>query len=374
MVRMLHLADLHLGWEPTYLPGDRAIIRQEERDSLLQRAVAFALEDSKNIQLVIIAGDLFERHDPPAPLVNKTLDALGRLVQSGRHVITVPGNHDEISYHNSVYRQYREQWPGHLVTAPMPAHVLTLTVGDVPVHVYSMAYTGGLTDVQNLTFPRSAEEGWHIASFHGSLDWETGDRSLPLPSAELAKADYDYLALGHIHRHQVLKVGNTCTVYAGIMEPKMPTDSYVSHYTVAQLRDSGVEIETPPETIRPHQRHVLDISGHSTPQALMDDLRAFSDAKRVMHIELRGAASFPFDPEALVEHLYDEFFHLEIDNESDFISPAALERYHDDLTVKGEFVRRMHSRLEETEDPDDREILQLALVRGLAAFERGARR
>ncbi|GAW91697.1 metallophosphoesterase [Calderihabitans maritimus] len=34
MVRMLHLADLHLGWKPSYLEDDRGRVRQRGRDSL----------------------------------------------------------------------------------------------------------------------------------------------------------------------------------------------------------------------------------------------------------------------------------------------------------------------------------------------------
>src|SRR5690606_42061096 len=54
---------------------------------------------------------------------------------------------------------------------------------------------------------RLDRDGVHLAVFHGSLDWDAGDRSLPLMSPALAAAGYDYIALGHIHRPGEKKVG-----------------------------------------------------------------------------------------------------------------------------------------------------------------------
>src|SRR5690606_18200460 len=105
---------------------------------------------------------------------------LKRLIDNGIAVVTVPGNHDEITYADSVYRIHAERWPGVLVQNPMPAHVATLDVHGTPVYVYGLAYTGGLTRARPpiSEFPRLDAHGVHVAVFHGSLDWDAGDRSL----------------------------------------------------------------------------------------------------------------------------------------------------------------------------------------------------
>ncbi|HHT01349.1 MAG TPA: DNA repair exonuclease, partial [Firmicutes bacterium] len=217
MIRCLHLADLHLGWEPSFL-GPRAAHRQRERDDLLRRIVDYAL--ANGVDLVIIAGDLFETHRPPADLADAVRRDLRRLDQAGVAVVTVPGNHDEITYHDSVYRQ--GDWPGVLVQNPTVDKVATLSIKGQDCHFYSLAYTGGLTPSDPLTeFPRSDEQGFHIAVFHGTLDWNPGERSLPLQSAALAAANYHYTALGHIHRHSVHRSGpGGPLVYAGAVEGK----------------------------------------------------------------------------------------------------------------------------------------------------------
>ncbi len=54
--------------------------------------------------MVIIAGDLFETHKPEPALVEEVVAQLERLERAGVAVVTVPGNHDEITYADSVYR------------------------------------------------------------------------------------------------------------------------------------------------------------------------------------------------------------------------------------------------------------------------------
>ncbi len=235
MIRLMHLADLHLGWEPNYLPDDKKKIRRRERDQLLAKAVDYALAPKNDIQGMLIVGDLFEKYKPEDSLVRETMRQLSRLTAQGMMVVTIPGNHDEITYRESVYRTQGANWPGTLVTNPMPAHCLSRHgIHDTPVHIYSLAYTGGLTKAATMeNLPCPEEPGFHIGAFHGSLDWEgLGDRSLPLRSSVLAGAGYDYIALGHYHKYGNYSIGNSIAVYPGAVEFKSFNDPGTGHFTV----------------------------------------------------------------------------------------------------------------------------------------------
>lgn len=400
MLRILHLADLHLGWKPQFL-GPLAEDRQRERDGLLRRAVDFVLNQHP-VDLVIIAGDLFETHKPDSALIESVISDLRRLVAAGVAVVTAPGNHDEITYVDSVYRAYAQRWPGVLIRSPMPAHVDSLDINGTRVHIYGLAYTGGLTQTQPPIdrFPRLNDDGFHVAVFHGSLDWDAGERSLPLRSEALAAARYDYIALGHIHRPSEHKIGPGLAVYPGAIEGKGFNDPGVGVYTVATLhleaqpdestaalRGSGtrVQISEFPAEVRPVRSLELDV----TPLNDLEETRArikaatemaagHDSGKRTMRdpivrVRLVGASAGAMDVDALRASLVNDFYFLEVIDETTMLDDETVDMLAREPTVRGEFVRRMRKNMAEASDETQRLLFSRALRRGLAAFEGDAR-
>lgn len=374
MFQILHLADLHLGWAAQFL-GPRADERRAERNRLLDRAVDFALRPESRIGLVILAGDLFETHRPDAALTSQVIGQLKRLEAAGVRTVTVPGNHDEITYHDSVYRQKSAEWPGVLVQNPSPAHVVTLDVGGTPVHVYSLAYTGGLTRTSPPIdfFPRLGKAGKHIGVFHGSLDWDAGDRSLPLSSAALGAAGYDYIALGHIHQHLVRDVGKSRAVYPGAVEGKGFSDPGTGFFIVIEMGESAVVRQVPAGT-RPVRAQTLDAGTFASQEELAVAVASLGDGQAIQQVALTGSPAFPIDIETLRARVEGAFYFLDLSDETEFLSPPMLERLVQEPTIRGQFAVRMRRALEAAADERERRILERALRFGLSGFSGGAAR
>ncbi|MGB4726025.1 MAG: metallophosphoesterase, partial [Thermogutta sp.] len=125
---ILHLADLHLDASPEARLDDavRAWLLGARR-RILNALASWIARDESRIGLVLIAGDLFDRHDPPQEVVSEARTALAEIARLVP-VVTVPGNHDEYSYAQCVYR--RGDWPGVLVTSPEPQLVWKGQLGD----------------------------------------------------------------------------------------------------------------------------------------------------------------------------------------------------------------------------------------------------
>jgi len=384
VIRCLHLADLHLGWSPEGrdFPSDKGGILRKERDSVFETAVNWAIDPGHGIDLVIIAGDLFETHTPDPALVEYVLGQLRRLEGAGIRTITVPGNHDEITYHNSVYREYGSEgkWPGTLVRNPMPDLVCRFRVNGVSVFVYSLAYTGGLTKVSELTnFPRQDEPGLHIGVFHGSLDWDgVSDRSLPLESKSLQGAGYDYVALGHIHKYREMRVGRGLAVYPGLIESKGFSDLGCGCMTVARFEPQGdlhvgsgfkVSLESVNIPVREHVVLNVDISAKETQDEIVSECKMRAQPDAMVKINLSGVPSFDVDPERLKASLRGYFFWVEIEDESSYLESDDIARFAEEPTIRGYFVRRLLNRLEDSTSEREKEVLSLALRKGLAAFE-----
>lgn len=370
-MRFLHLADLHLGWVPGFLPPELAADFQRRRDGLLDQAAELALAAGSGIEMVVIAGDLFETHRPDAALVERVLRTLARLEAAGVRVVTVPGNHDEITYHDSVYRQRAAHWPGLLVQNPHPAPVGVAELAGGPVHLYSLAYTGGITGRPN-AFPAARGEGLHLAVFHGSLDWDTGERSLPLSSAVLAAAGYGYVALGHIHRPETVRVGRGLAVYPGAVAGKGFSDPGTGAFTVADLTESGATLREVAATGLPEfETLTLDAGAFSGAEELLQVLRSKGSTDLCLQVHLTGSLGFELDPDRLAAALAADFYYLEILDDTDSVSPELLRQWAGEVTLRGQFVRRLEAALAGAGSERERQVLQRALRFGLAALKGG---
>src|SRR5690625_4022642 len=86
-MRILHTADWHLG---KTLEGRR---RHAEQEQFVDELVE-TVHDAK-IDVILIAGDVYDTVNPPAASEQLFYDALSRLSDFGkRHVVVISGNHD----------------------------------------------------------------------------------------------------------------------------------------------------------------------------------------------------------------------------------------------------------------------------------------
>lgn len=379
MLKMLHLADLHLGWRPRDWPADKARLRRGTRDRLLERAVDFALES--DVHLVVSAGDLFETYDPSPELVHHAIAQLERLEDAGVSVVTVPGNHDEITYPKSVYRMHGERWPGLLVTNPRPKRLGPVPTRGGDVHLYSLAYVGGITPARSpLTeFPAREGAGVHLAAFHGTLGGGLGERSLPLDPQALGAIGYDYVALGHIHRPATSRVGSCPAVYPGCIEGKGFDDPGVPWWTVTTFRPDGsgrhtAEVQNVPMDIQPIRTVTIDLTLIDTADELRERIREHVDAEAIQRFRLTGSLHFSdFDPQEIRAEFAPRFFYLEIRDETTAVAPEMIARWAAEPTVRGTFVQRMQARMAAATSDGEREILGRALRFGVQALQGGSR-
>jgi len=375
--RFLHLADLHLGWYPAFLPEALAGRRQAHRDDTLRRAVDFALHPSSRIALVVIAGDLFDHFAPDGPLAGAVMGQLARLTRAGVAVVTVPGNHDEITYAKSIFRARGSEWPGLLVTNPAPGHTGTLTISGTPVHVYGVAYTGGVTDARQpmRAFPPRQGEGFHLAVFHGTLTESArlGERSLPLSPSALAAAGYDYVALGHVHEHRELRLGAAQAAYAGAVEGKGFDDPGCACWTVVDVTRGAVRLMTVAADTRPLETRTYDASSLSSPSALAAVIESWADPAACLRARIVGRPPFTFDAGEIAARLAPRFFHLNIEDATTALPPEQLAAWAGERTVLGEFVRRLQEQIAQTQGAEERDILEQALKTGVAALRSGGR-
>jgi exonuclease SbcD len=109
-VKILHTSDWHVG---KVLKGRD---RHEEHEAVLKSIVQTARNE--DVDLVLIAGDLFETSAPTPRAQGLVMRALLALREDNRQVIAIAGNHDNAALLDNVYRPVLGQLGLHVLGTP----------------------------------------------------------------------------------------------------------------------------------------------------------------------------------------------------------------------------------------------------------------
>ena len=109
-VKILHTSDWHVG---KVLKGRD---RYDEHEAVLRAIVTIARD--ADVDLVLVAGDLFETSAPTAKSQGLVMRTLLALAEGGRPVVVIAGNHDNAALLHSVYRPVLGQLGLHVLGQP----------------------------------------------------------------------------------------------------------------------------------------------------------------------------------------------------------------------------------------------------------------
>jgi DNA repair exonuclease SbcCD nuclease subunit len=373
-IRILHLADLHLG--ASFLSmGERAEERGRDFLSAFLRAIDYATGKEKPVDLVVIAGDLFDTHDPEEGLVYQVEAALERLHAAGLPAILVPGTHDAPAYRRSVYRRLRLSKSAHLFVAPTLEAGPKLTVRGESVQTYGLAYDAAVCERPLAEFRPTGLADYHVGVIHAALQdnpaWKIRSNDMPVNRSEIAACGLHYVALGHYHNFAEVREGASVAVYPGTLEGRKFGENGPRYLVVAQLGRESVSVERTPWNARTLTEAAIDfaLAEIREERHLEERILAFAGDREIVRVRLEGPAEFVFDPERLLARLEARFFHLELDDRTYVVNARLMDRYRDEATVRGVFVRRMLERIERADSPEAKETATLALRLGLSEFQ-----
>lgn len=373
-VRILHLADLHLG-APFPTLGERGAERSRDFLNGFLRAVDYAVAEPKPVDLVAIAGDLFDSHDPEEGLVFQVESALEKLDKAGVPALLVPGTHDAPSYRRSIYRRLRLPSSAHLFLSPTLDPGPHFTIRGESVQTYGIAYDSAVCERPLGEFRPVGLADFHVGVLHAALQdsptWKLRASDLPISRTEIAASGLHYLALGHFHNFAEVREGGSVAVYPGTLEGKKFGENGPRYLVTASVGRDSISIDRVPWNARTLVETVIDLNLAEIrdEMGLESRLLAFAGDREIVRARLEGPADFIFDPERLQTRLASRCFHIEIEDRTYVVNAALLERFRGEATVRGVFVRRMLERIEQAPDTKSRDNASLALRLGLAEFQ-----
>ena len=199
-MRLLHTSDWHLGRS---FHGASLLDEQAEA---LDRIVQLAREAA--VDLVVIAGDLYDRAIPPAEAVSLFTDTLARLRSAGIAVVAIAGNHDShvrVSVYDPLLSALGVTIRGAVTRAAEPVLVQP-AAGGAAVAVYPLPYLEPVVDGPRL-LAAPAPEGCESAE----------EVALELPAGTPARFSHEVttrLALQGIRRDLERRPGTRSVLVA----------------------------------------------------------------------------------------------------------------------------------------------------------------
>ena len=338
-MKIFHTADWHLGKlvQGVYMTEDQHYIIQQFMQAI----------DEEKPDVIVIAGDLYDRSMPPVEAVNLLNDALAEIVLEKKiPVLAIAGNHDSAGRLNFGSRLMRESGlhiAGQFTKAHHPI-VLSDEFGDVHFHLVPFAEPAAvrtiLEDDTILSYQDAMQKiiqliektmdktkrhvfvGHAFVTKYGKEEENTSDSERPLSigGSECVDAalfeQFHYTALGHLHKaHFVL---NETIRYAGSpLKYSLSEHLHEKGFLIVDLDAKGqVTVEkrklVPRRDLRVVEGLMNDLLKQSPSEdyvfvRLTDDTPVSSPMERIrtvfpnaMHIERKAAhADLPHDMQAI---------------------------------------------------------------------------
>lgn len=325
-MRIFHTADWHLG---KLVQG---MYMTEDQRYVLEQFVRAVEEEKPDV--VVIAGDLYDRAVPPTEAVDLLNEVLEELVlRLETPVLAVAGNHDSpgrLDFGSRIMKQNGLHIVGQLSADSETVRVAD-RFGNVDFHLVPYAEPGIARHVLQNEAIDSHQEAIKAAIFRirkrmdpqarhvfvghafvtpkGEERENTSDSERPLAigGAEHVDhrlfADFHYTALGHLHRAH--SVGEEHIRYAGsLLKYSISEEHHEKGYLLVELDDRGnVQVEKrllkPRRDLRTVEGRLADIEKHETNEdyvfvRLLDETPVLAPMEKVravypnaMHVERR---------------------------------------------------------------------------------------
>lgn len=370
MIRLLHLADVHLG-APFGAFGKIA----EERSRQLLDAFR-ALPDlavREEVDAVLLAGDLFDGPRPTDATVAAVQEVVRRLVAAEVPTFAVPGNHDAPSLNPGLYEQALRD--AVVFLGPSFGPPATVALAEEPLHVYGMAYDPAEEPDPLRTYSRADAPGAHVVLLHGSVQdaphWEGGS-ALRLPVERLAALEADYIALGDYHGFRPPEAfdAGSPACYPGSFAAVDLTETGPHGGAIVELEpgraprvrlvDSGV-----PPVVRIDG---LDVTPWPDEAAVADAVGERLPGDAVPVVRLAGEPAFPLDAERIRVRLEERFGCAAVEDDTRYYDSARLEELERQKTVAGHVARLGLRSVREAEAEADRRASEEGLRIALRAL------
>lgn len=245
-IKFIHAADIHLDSSLHGLERYEGAPVEEIR-SATRRAFNNLIELAidEEVAFVLLAGDLYDGDWKDYNTGLYFMERMGRLREAGIQVFMVEGNHDAAS---QITKHLRLPDNVTRFSTKNPEQVI---IDDLNVAIHGQGFaTRAVTDDLSQAYPQGNSQLFNIGILHTCLDGKPGHEPYaPCTVDGLHSKGYQYWALGHVHKREVVSQdpwivfpGNIQGRYIRETGPKGCTLITVDNGEVAEVEHRDLDV------------------------------------------------------------------------------------------------------------------------------------
>ncbi|NIN66989.1 MAG: exonuclease subunit SbcD [Anaerolineae bacterium] len=321
MITLVHFSDLHLGIENYGRLDPQTALSSRLQDFLrsFDAIVDYAL--GENIDLVLFCGDAYKTRDPTPTYQREFAKRISRLSRAGIPMFLLAGNHDlplaagkahtleifdtldvdNVVVANKLGTQTVETRGGpiQIVAVPWPIRSHLATKDEfkgLKLEEINARLADAIEDLVSEEIDELDPALPTVLAAHGTVFGATygSERSVLLgqeviiPSSVVANRAFDYVALGHIHKHQIVRNADPPAVYSGSVERiDFGEEDEQKGFLLVQLEKGRAQFEFVPLEARPFLTIDVEAKGEDPTAEVVKAIQSHDVRDKVVRLIVR---------------------------------------------------------------------------------------
>lgn len=356
-MKFVHIADMHFD-TPFTLLSDRANlgeVRRLDQRKAFKKIIEYIKENE--IPYLFISGDLYDHEYVRQSTIDFINDCFKQIPNT--LIFITPGNHDPY-LKNSYYTKYN--WNKNV-------KIFTSKVEKVEMEDFDL-YGYGFEDfylkeskIEEINIEN--KEKLNILITHASLDGGYDDQRVynTISSSKLKQLEFDYVALGHIHKTNLTKE-NKNIIYPG-STISLGFDELGEHgMIVGNMKKRKIEVEFIKLDDKEFKELEIDITNINEPEELLEKIETIElNEKDLYKIILKGNRNFEINTYKLYKQIETRNI-IKIKDKTQI--GYDLNKIANSTTLKGIFAQEMLNKL--NDENIDKETIEKAIEIGMEAL------
>ena len=361
-MKFVHIADMHFDSPFVNLSDKESLgdLRRLDQRKALKKIIEHIKENK--IEYLFISGDLYEQKY----IKKSTIEYINNLFKEipKTKIFISPGNHDPY-IKNSYY--YKFNWNENVKIFSSKIEKVELNEVDIYGYGFDDFYCKDF-NIKELNIENKNK--LNILIVHGTLN---GGVTLeheynPISKKELEEKEFDYVALGHIHKLDYNTQENQKIVYPG-STVSLGFDELGKHgMIVGNIEKGSIELKFIPLDDKEFELKEIDVTNIISKEELIEEINELKfEENKLIEIILIGKRNFEINTYELNKLIFNEKI-IKIKNKTKI--NYNLEKIANENTLKGLFAKNIKNKLnDETLTEQEKEIVEKAVEIAFEALE-----